>query len=73
MDNFDDFESKSYTPAEHKEFNQFQTFFRFAFVVLKTAALTIFELCVRSIWKMFNPVSPKNIAGQTALVTGLRL
>lgn len=72
MDNFDDFEHKSYKKAARLEYTlkDHLTFLKnFLSFVIKVTIVLWQEIFVNFL-KLFNPDKPKNIAGQLALVTG---
>lgn len=72
MDNFDDFENKSYVKATRVDY-KFSDYFSF---FLKTSKIymqinfMLFLEIFHQIFKVFAPDKPKNITGQLALVTG---
>lgn len=74
MDNFSDFENKSYAKAEKLDYkinDHIQFFLKTTGKLIKIYLFLIYELFTR-LFKVFSPAKPKNIAGQLALVTGVQ-
>ena len=73
MENFEDFENKSYVRARRVKYNFSDHaifMMNFAKIVVQITALVITEIFLNLI-KLFQSEKPKNISGQLALVTGL--
>lgn len=73
MENFDDFENKSYVKATRVNYKwkDYITFgVNFLTFVAQVVAVVVQEAFVNFI-KIFRPDKPKSISGQLALVTGL--
>lgn len=72
MENFSDFENKSYVEAKKVDY-KFKDILRFTLKSISNLTqillVLIFEIFVQ-LWKVVSPVKPKNISGQVALVTG---
>lgn len=72
MENFDDFENKSYQAAPQPQYTASQQI-TFAVTMIKAWAQVTLLLIVEiftGIFKLFTPKKPKDIKGQLALVTG---
>lgn len=72
MDNFDDFENKSYEPAREVKYtvkDHLNFILKFAFITFQVALTLISELFA-GIINLFASKKPKDITGQLALVTG---
>lgn len=72
MENFDDYENKSYAEARRVKYT-LSDYLRF---LLNTIVIGINIFCVLIVdvlinfFKLFKSVKPKNVSGQLALVTG---
>lgn len=72
MENFDDFENKSYEKARVINYSvgdYIKFIFNFMMLIVKMTAVLIPEIA-ENIIKLFSPSKPKNISGQLSLVTG---
>lgn len=72
MENFDDFEHKSYRKAARLDYtvkDHLNFLINFLSFLIKLNVVLWQEIFVNFL-KLFNPDKPKNIAGQLALVTG---
>lgn len=72
MDNFDDFENKSYVKATRVDY-KFSDLINFTLHITNIIIQLLFALFVEifiQIHQVFSPAKPKNISGQLALVTG---
>lgn len=72
MENFKDFENKSYVEAKQVEYNirdYIQFLLKFTTKLLQIYLVLLSDIFVQ-IFKVFSPPRPKNISGQLALVTG---
>ncbi|CRK91790.1 CLUMA_CG005421, isoform A [Clunio marinus] len=72
MENFEDFENKSYVPAREVRYTltDHLVFIKnFLIVVLKVALKLVTEIA-EIVIELFKPKKPKNISGQLALITG---
>lgn len=75
MDNFDDFENKSYVAAEKVNYSttDYLVFlWNFSILTVQAILILLFDTFIGFI-KLFHPDKPKDISGQLALVTGLQM
>ena len=72
MDNFDDFENKSYVKAgkvDYKFSDNLKFLLKATKTIIQIYLVLIFDIFVKLL-NVFSPAKPKNISGQLALVTG---
>lgn len=72
MENFDDFENKSYERArqvKYKITDHLHFILNFIVITVRVTAVLVQEIFI-NLFKLFKPDKPKDISGQLALVTG---
>lgn len=72
MENFDDYENKSYVPATRVTYtfsDKMNFLWKFLILFAQGSMILVYELLINFV-KLFNPTKPKDISGQIALVTG---
>jgi hypothetical protein len=72
MDNFDDFEKKEYEKARRVDYSALDLtrfLINFLWIYTQVTIALLFEVLLQ-IKELFSPKKPKDITGQTALVTG---
>lgn len=72
MENFDDFENKSYVKARRVKYelnDWLQFYFNGLSLLVQVTFMLIFDL-FKCVFELFSPAKPKDISGQLALITG---